>query len=186
MTYGEFKTQYHIRLNPQQEAAVRQVDGPVLLLAVPGSGKTTVLVTRLGYMIYCKGIRPENILTVTYTVAATRDMKARFVRIFGEEQADKLTFRTINGLCAVAIHHYARTKGTQPFALADDEAQLNAVVRELLAKGGGGYPPDQQVKEARTQITYCKNMMFSDADVEARQVDGMDFPSVYKLSLIHI
>ena len=55
-----------------------------------------------------------------------------------------------------------RTKGTQPFALADDEAQLNAVVRELLAKGGGGYPPDQQVKEARTQITYCKNMMFSD------------------------
>ena len=180
MTCSEFKTQYQIRLNPQQEAAVRQVDGPVLLLAVPGSGKTTVLVTRLGYMIYCKGIRPENILTVTYTVAATRDMKARFVRIFGEEQADKLTFRTINGLCAVAIHHYARTKGTQPFALADDEAQLNAVVRELLAKGGGGYPPDQQVKEARTQITYCKNMMFSDADVEAHQVDGMDFPSVYK------
>ena len=38
---------------------MRQVDGPVLLLAVPGSGKTTVLVTRLGYMIYCKGIRPS-------------------------------------------------------------------------------------------------------------------------------
>ena len=42
MTYGEFKTQYHVRLNPQQEAAVRQVQGPVLLLAVPGSGRTTV------------------------------------------------------------------------------------------------------------------------------------------------
>ncbi|MDE6954228.1 MAG: UvrD-helicase domain-containing protein, partial [Oscillospiraceae bacterium] len=68
MTCSEFKTQYQIRLNPQQEAAVRQVDGPVLLLAVPGSGKTTVLVTRLGYMIYCKGIRPENILTVYVTV----------------------------------------------------------------------------------------------------------------------
>ena len=50
MTCSEFKTQYQIRLNPQQEAAVRQVDGPVLLLAVPGSGKTTVLVTRLGYI----------------------------------------------------------------------------------------------------------------------------------------
>ena len=54
MTYSEFKTLYCVRLNPQQEAAVQQVDGPVLLLAVPGSGKTTVLVTRLGYMIYCK------------------------------------------------------------------------------------------------------------------------------------
>ena len=180
MTYSEFKSQYHARLNPQQEAAVRQTDGPVLLLAVPGSGKTTVLVTRLGHMIYCKNIRPENILTVTYTVAATKDMKARFVRFFGEDHADKLTFRTINGLCAVVIRYYARVKGSQPFALADDETRLNAVVRELLSKGGGGYPSDQQVKEARTQITFCKNMMFSDAEVEVQKVDGMDFPAVYK------
>ncbi len=180
MTYTQFKDTYRVRLNPQQEAAVRQTDGPVLLLAVPGSGKTTVLVTRLGYMICCKGARPENILTVTYTIAATKDMKARFVRFFGEEHGDKLTFRTINGLCAVAIRYYAGEKGTEPFALVDDEARLNAVVRELLSKGGGGYPPDQQVKEARTQITYCKNMMFSDAEVDAHQVDGMDFPSVYK------
>ena len=180
MTYSQFKNTYSIRLNPQQEAAVRQVDGPVLLLAVPGSGKTTVLVTRLGYMIYCKHIRPERILTVTYTVAATRDMKARFVRFFGGEHADKLTFRTINGLCAVVINYYAKVKGSQPFALADDESRLNAVIRELLSKGGGGYPPDQQVKEARTHITFCKNMMFSDAEVEAHKVEGMDFPAVYK------
>ncbi|MBD5085669.1 MAG: ATP-dependent helicase [Clostridiales bacterium] len=180
MTFNEFKSQYHVRLNPQQEAAVRQTDGPVLLLAVPGSGKTTVLVTRLGHMIYCKNIRPENILTVTYTVAATKDMKARFVRFFGEDHADRLTFRTINGLCAVVIRYYAAQKGTQPFALADDEARLNAVVRELLSKGGGGYPSDQQVKEARTQIAFCKNMMFSDAEVETQKVDGMDFLAVYK------
>ena len=139
-----------------------------------------MLFRSLGYMIYCMGIRPANILTVTYTVAATKDMKARFVRFFGEDHADKLTFRTINGLCAVVIRHYAKAKGTQPFALADDEGRLNAVIRELLSKGGGGYPSDQQVKEARTQITYCKNMMFSDADVEAHKVDGMDFPAVYK------
>ena len=93
---------------------MRQMDGPVLLLAVPGSGKTTVLVTRLGYMVYCKNIRPENILTVTYTVAATKDMKARFVRFFGEDHADKLTFRTINGLCAVVIRYYAARKAHGP------------------------------------------------------------------------
>ena len=179
MTYEEFKSQYPIRLNRQQEEAVRQTEGPVLLLAVPGSGKTTVLVTRLGYMLYCKGIPPERLLTVTYTVAATRDMKARFASFFGEEHADKLTFRTINGLCAVVIGTYARQKGTEPFALLDDERQINSVIRDLLARTGTAFPSDLQVKDARTHITYCKNMMLTEAEIHAHKVDGMDFPRVY-------
>ncbi len=179
MTYEEFKSQYPVRLNRQQEEAVRQTEGPVLLLAVPGSGKTTVLVTRLGYMLHCKGIRPERILTVTYTVAATKDMKARFVSFFGEEYADKLTFRTINGLCAVVIGYYARQKGTEPFALLDDERQIKSVIRDLLARTGTAFPSDQQVSDARTHITYCKNMMLTEAEIHAHKVDGMDFPRVY-------
>ena len=86
--WEEFEQTFPIRLNAQQKSAVQSVNGPVLLLAVPGSGKTTVLVTRLGYMIYCKGIDPEKILTVTYTVAATKDMSRRFAGYFGEELAD--------------------------------------------------------------------------------------------------
>ena len=89
-----------VALNAQQTEAVKTVKGPVLLLAVPGSGKTTVLVLRLGYMIKRCGIAPENILTVTYTVAATRDMARRFAGFFGEELAARLEFRTINGICA--------------------------------------------------------------------------------------
>ena len=56
MTYQQFCSQFNICLNSQQTEAVRSTDGPVLLLAVPGSGKTTVLVTRLGYMIYGMGL----------------------------------------------------------------------------------------------------------------------------------
>ena len=179
MTYEEFKVQYPVRLNRQQEDAVRQTEGPILLLAVPGSGKTTALVTRLGYMLYCKRIPPERILTVTYTVAATRDMRARFSSLFGSKDADKLTFRTINGLCAVVIQRYVRQKGTQPFALLDDERQANSVIRDLLVRTGVPFPSDLQVKEARSSITYCKNMMLSEADIHARKVDGMDFPRVY-------
>ena len=179
MTEQEFQQRFSIALNPQQQAAVRQTEGPVLLLAVPGSGKTTVLVSRLGYMIYCKGIPPEQILTVTYTVAATRDMRERFINRFGEEHAKRLTFRTINGICAVVVQYYAAYKGTQPFALVSDEKKLNGVVRELLSKGGTVFPGDQQIKEARTHITYCKNMMLTDDEIKAYKVDGMDFPAVY-------
>ena len=90
VTWEEFESRYPVKLNEQQKAAVRSVEGPVLLLAVPGSGKTTVLVTRLGYMILCKGIAPEKILTVTYTVAATKVMSRRFATFFGEELAERL------------------------------------------------------------------------------------------------
>lgn len=103
MNYSDFKTQYASGLNPQQEAAVRAVHGPVLLLAVPGSGKTTVLVTRLGYMVLCQGILPEQILTMTYTVAATADMRERFAGLFGSDLAGRMEFRTINGVSA--RHH---------------------------------------------------------------------------------
>ena len=72
MDFSQFKAQFSPNLDPQQEAAVQTVEGPVLLLAVPGSGKTTVLVTRLGYMRFVTGIPPERILTMTYTVSAAR------------------------------------------------------------------------------------------------------------------
>lgn len=57
MDFSQFKAQFAPNLDPQQEAAVRTVEGPVLLLAVPGSGKTTVLVTRLGYMRFAAASR---------------------------------------------------------------------------------------------------------------------------------
>ena len=60
MNFTDFTEKYNIQLNEQQLRAVRAVDGPVLLLAVPGSGKTTVLVSRLGYMIYCSSEPKEN------------------------------------------------------------------------------------------------------------------------------
>ena len=60
-----FLINYTSHLNANQLRAVQTVNGAVLVLAVPGSGKTTVLVTRLGYMLQCEGILPESILTLT-------------------------------------------------------------------------------------------------------------------------
>ena len=69
----------------------------------------------------CRGIPPERILTVTYTVAATRDMRARFARTFGEDRANRLEFRTINGLSARIIQYYERAMGRRAFQLVTDE-----------------------------------------------------------------
>ena len=91
------------KLNPEQRRGVLTTEGPLLLLAGAGSGKTTVLVTRLGYLVQCCGVRPEEILTMTYTVAATRDMRSRFSSLFGEELGSRMEFRTINGLSLIHI-----------------------------------------------------------------------------------
>ena len=147
MTYPEFKARYALTPDPQQEAAILRAEGPTLLLAVPGSGKTTTLVTRLSYLIHCLGVEPGRILTVTYTVAAAGDMKRRFAALFGEEHAGALAFRTINGICQSIISYYAWAKGAEPFALWTNEGELNALVRWLMQSHGAEWPGEQEVKE---------------------------------------
>ena len=166
MEWKEFETTFSVKLNQQQKEAVQSTKGPVLLLAVPGSGKTTVLVTRLGYMIYCKNIPPERILTVTYTVAATKDMSERFAVRFGEDMAKRLEFRTINGICAMIIQYYGRRIGKTPFELVKDEKATTGMLIKICQDHGMGYPTESDLKNVRTLITYIKNMMLNEEELQ--------------------
>lgn len=166
MEWKEFETTFSVKLNQQQKEAVQSTKGPVLLLAVPGSGKTTVLVTRLGYMIYCKNIPPESILTVTYTVAATKDMSERFAVHFGEDMAKRLEFRTINGICARIIQYYGRRIGKTPFELVKDEKATTGMLIRICQDHGMGYPTESDLKNVRTLITYIKNMMLNEEELQ--------------------
>lgn len=166
MEWKEFETTFSVKLNQQQKEAVQSTKGPVLLLAVPGSGKTTVLVTRLGYMIYCKNIPPESILTVTYTVAATKDMSERFAVRFGEDMAKRLEFRTINGICARIIQYYGRRIGKTPFELVKDEKATTGMLIRICQDHGLGYPTESDLKNVRTLITYIKNMMLNEEELQ--------------------
>ncbi|MFQ9116268.1 ATP-dependent helicase [Eubacterium sp.] len=165
MTLQEFITKFNINLNKQQLEAVQSVEKPTLLLAVPGSGKTTVLITRLGYMIYCLGIRPEEILTVTYTVAATNDMRNRFATIFGDELVARLEFRTINGICAKIIGYYGRCVGKKPFELVTDEGYKTKLLSAIYTEVVRQYPTESDLKNISTLITYIKNMQLSKNEI---------------------
>ena len=165
MTFEAFKNQYGLKLNTAQCEAAQAVEGPVLLLAVPGSGKTTVLVSRLGYMIIGLGIAPSSILTMTYTVAATKDMKERFCSFFGEEWRGAVEFRTINGVCARIINAYERRTGGKAFRLVSDEKESSALISSIYREVKQEFPTESDIKNVRTKITYIKNMMFSDEEI---------------------
>ena len=180
----DFLSKYHIELSEQQSRAVSSVEGPVLLLAVPGSGKTTVLITRLGYMTSCCGIPPERILTLTYTVAAARDMKNRFVQVFGEDLGSRVEFRTINGICAKILYHYAQATGKTDslFKLVTDERETSKMLSEIYRSVTGDFATESDLKNIRTAITYIKNMMLNEEQIRAfSRKQDTDIARIYAL-----
>lgn len=175
-----FIKQYAAGLNPQQLAAVQAVHGPVLLLAVPGSGKTTVLVTRLGYMVLCCDVPPAQILTMTYTVAATHEMRGRFAARFGAELAGQMTFRTINGLSAVILQYYSRVYGRRQPELLTNEGDITRMLTDIWQQVNREFPTESTLKELRTAITYIKNMALTDEEIEGLETDLANLPELYR------
>lgn len=174
-----FEERFLPTLNSQQRAAVTATEGNILLLATPGSGKTTVLVTRLGYMICTQGIDPDSILTMTYTKAATRDMKVRFASLFGKETAARVEFRTINGVCAKIIERYCRRFHRTAPNLVTNDGALNGFIREFYQQVNKEFAEDSTVKDVRTTITYIKNMMLSAEEISSIKWTVNNLPELY-------
>ena len=180
MDKAAFQNQYMQPLNAQQRAAVTADRGAVLLLAVPGSGKTTVLVTRLGYLFLCAGAAPEQTLTMTYTVSAANEMRSRFAARFGAELAARTQFRTLNGISAVILQHYSRRyRRTQP-ELITNEGEITQLLTALWQQVNREYPAESSIKELRTAITFIKNMSLTDDELEELQSDIDNLPELYR------
>ena len=180
MDYSQFEKKYSLeKLNEEQKTAVQTVKGPVLLLAVPGSGKTTVLTCRIGYMIYACNIKPKNILTVTYTVASAKDMKERYCKIFGEEHINELTFKTINSFAVMVLKVVKKAYPLAAVPTLAENRQINKIVTELYKNIYKEYPTEQEVDKIKNDIGYCKNMMIGPETMRDRNDTGTLFSLLF-------
>ena len=175
--YQLFKKRYNINLNKQQERALQAVEGSNLLLAVPGSGKTTVLVARLGHMVINKGISPENILAITYNNSAADEMRNRFSALFGESIGARIDFRTINSLSLMVYTDYCRKTG-QRSKYHIEEWDRKKLIRDIFWKHYGKYASENDFQELSSAITYIKNMMLTDKQILEIEVD---YPNLSKM-----
>jgi DNA helicase-2/ATP-dependent DNA helicase PcrA len=118
-------------LNPQQKQAVTAGLGPVLVLAGPGSGKTRVLTQRVAYLIGSLGVRPYQILAVTFTNKAAREMESRVLDLLGE-RAKGVSLGTFHATCARILRREAEHLPiTSNFVIYDDDDQLGLMKRVI-------------------------------------------------------
>lgn len=120
-------------LNPQQQEAVLTIEGPVMVFAGAGSGKTRTLTHRVAYMIESGKIAPGNILAITFTNKATNEMRERLLKLIGPYSYD-VTISTFHSLCARILRKEIAVLGyKQSFSIVDEEEQLKKI-SEVLAK----------------------------------------------------
>jgi ATP-dependent DNA helicase Rep len=121
-------------LNPQQQAALKYIDGPLLVLAGAGSGKTSVITKKIAYLVEDCNIPARNIAAVTFTNKAAREMKARVSSLLGKENGKGLTVSTFHNLGLTIIRTEIKALGFKPgFSILDQEDCRN-LIKELLVR----------------------------------------------------
>src|ERR1700728_4044728 len=150
-------------MNPQQREGILAVDGPVLLLAGAGSGKTRVITHRIAYLIEERGVSPDNILAVTFTNKAAKEMAERVEKILGHSTLAQPTLATFHSFCVRALRRdiealrVGNVGLTRSFAIYDENDQ-QAVVKQALKRL---HLDDKTLKPrvALGRISWAKNHM---------------------------
>ncbi|MDQ0273348.1 ATP-dependent helicase [Cytobacillus purgationiresistens] len=173
--YFQLLADYGITLNEPQQEAVRAVDGPVLIIAGAGSGKTTVLTAKIGYMIHTKNIDPSKILLVTFTKKASVEMIERLARIPGLNRSASraVTAGTYHSI----FLNILRQEGYN-FRVLSSERKRHYIIKTILRKMNrqDDYAPETIL----SVISSWKNNMIRPIDVDVNSDIKTELRYVYE------
>jgi len=137
-------------LNPEQERAVRTTEGSLLILAGAGSGKTRVITARAAYLI-SRGVEPENILAVTFTNKAAKEMRERLASMVEPERAKKVVMSTFHALCVRILRQDIEKLGYKKnFSIYDEGDQLG-LIRKIITRTAA--------RDEKLEPSVAKNMI---------------------------
>lgn len=153
-------------LNKEQQEAVKHTDGPLLIMAGAGSGKTRVLTHRIAYLLEEKGVAPRNILAITFTNKAAREMRERVMRLVGPE-AEYMWVSTFHSMCVRILRRDIDRIGyNRNFTILDSADQLS-VVKQVL-KNINLDPKQYDPRAMLGQISSAKNELITDKEFEEK------------------
>ncbi|MAT52845.1 MAG: hypothetical protein CMN32_00075 [Saprospirales bacterium] len=151
------------RLNPRQREAVEQIEGPVLVIAGPGTGKTHILASRIGRILLETDTQPHNILCLTFTDAGVRAMKKRLVQLIGPE-GHRVHIYTFHSFCNKLIQDNMELFGSAGLENLTDLERVQ-IIRHLLSELPPGHPLREGRKDSYFFVDHLKNL-FKDMKTE--------------------
>lgn len=181
--YERLKHSSRINLNKGQREAVGHLEGPCLTLAVPGSGKTTMLLCRTLHLQETHRIPAGNILSLTFSKAAAEDMKTRYQHLFGSA-GQRPFFSTIHGFSYGLIRgHLSSQSLPEPKLLADGAGDRNRLLLQIAREIPGVGTNDEKLEEIGNRISYFKNMMITPEEAGEHLPEKgwqTEIPRIYK------
>lgn len=171
-----------MNFNKQQLRAIRHKNGPALVLAVPGAGKTTVLIHRTYNLIKKHNINSLKILSITFSKSSAKDMKNRFNNIFAELHNTPVKFSTIHSFSYTILREYAY-KNNIKYNLIESPKHpqyKNKLLKEIYLDINREYITEEKLEGLINIIGYVKNMMFDINDfVQNNKVDIRNLKEIY-------
>ncbi|KFN49562.1 UvrD-helicase domain-containing protein [Arenimonas composti] len=187
-------------LNPQQQAAVEYVDGPLLVLAGAGSGKTKVITEKIAHLVATRRVEPRHIAAITFTNKAAREMRERVGKRVKGEAAEALTVTTFHslGLRFLQIEH-DRAGLRRGFSIFDGDDQM-AIIRDLAPPGAkndalyalhnlvsaaknAGLSPEQAAAAARSVREHEAAAVYAKYQARLQAFNAVDFDDLIRLPL---
>lgn len=154
----------NIELTEQQQKAILHKGGSALVLSVPGSGKTTILLGRVGHILYSGQAKAENILAITFSKASAMDMTNRFKELFDEENLGNVRFSTIHAFGNWIVGQYNKQLGIQERLITQKEA-YNAI-KISYNNATGEYLTEENLDNYVTAISFIKNRLLKNEQLQ--------------------
>ncbi len=166
------------KLNDNQKQAVNHIDGPCMVLAGPGSGKTRVITYRIANMIINQNIKPTNILAISFTKASSLEMKNRAISITSDARMEKVTYGTFHSVFFRILRFYKNYKVEDLLDERTKRLTLKNILKSMNVENG---EDDDVIGQIINEISYVKNELMDKRDFTSEILTSDEFTKVFNL-----
>ncbi|HCX03425.1 MAG TPA: hypothetical protein DHM42_02985 [Clostridiales bacterium] len=171
------KSKTNIQINSEQLKAVKHKNGNGLVLATAGSGKTTVIISRVGKLLFEN--RDAKILTITFSKMAALEMEKRFTKAFKGISKNNAKFSTIHSFAYRLVLKYFNKKGLEIQLIKDKFNLINEIVKDVYNKERYQNTNKEEIENISNKISYFKNMLYDPKDYKMYGVNIRKFDEIF-------